>query len=45
MLKSLISFLFKLAKLLSIHDIAEEDVSETSFKISNSGTDFLRKNC
>ena len=39
--KSLIAFLFKLAKLLSICNIIEEGVSATLFELPNSGVDFL----
>ena len=39
--KSLISFLFKLSQLLSMHAVVEQDVSTTLFQISTSGIDFL----
>ena len=41
MFKSLIAFLFKLAKLLKTYGIAEEDMPATLFEMKNSGIDFL----
>ena len=41
MFRLLIMFLFKLAKLLNIHDITEEDVPATLFEMSNLSIDVL----